>query len=306
MASAMSLIMGSLTFWFFQANPQYVSDFDPLWVAARALTHGQDPYAAAASRWPWPLYYPLPAVVVLVPLAPFPLTVARAVFAGVSGGVLAYALSSRGWFWLVSFLSGAFIWAACAVQFTMLLTAAAILPGLRPLYAVKPPTGIPLLMLDPKGFRRAVVGMVVLTLVSLLLKPSWPIAWFHAIQYAPHIRAPLQRPFGWLFLLAAFRWREPRARYFLLLSVMPQNLLLHETLPLVALARNPREVTVFILGTLTVIGITLPWKEVLDYPSFAVQSWPYLLGLVYLPMLYFVLRRSEPNLSESSRVQRIA
>ena len=63
---------------FYTGRPLTVS-FDTIWVGARALRAHQDPYAAIPSPpWPWDLRYPLPAVLVSLPLRYLSLALARA------------------------------------------------------------------------------------------------------------------------------------------------------------------------------------------------------------------------------------
>src|SRR5687768_3199107 len=72
-----------------------VSDFDQIWHAARALMQGANPYEyvgpTGTFRWDY-LYYPLPAVLVVSPLAFLPLLAARALFAALTAGLLAAAV----------------------------------------------------------------------------------------------------------------------------------------------------------------------------------------------------------------------
>ena len=80
-------------------DPGFVSDFDQIWLAGRALLAGENPYRAVATGFaghaglPFPLFYPLPAVVAGVPFALMPLVAARAAFAAVSLGAFAYLLA---------------------------------------------------------------------------------------------------------------------------------------------------------------------------------------------------------------------
>src|SRR6185295_19290052 len=93
------------------------SDLDQVWYAATALRHGLNPYDVIGPtgtwfKWNWPLYYPMPAVLLGVPLSFLPLAVARYLFVGASSGLLAYGVTRRAWFPLMIFASGAYVNAA--------------------------------------------------------------------------------------------------------------------------------------------------------------------------------------------------
>ena len=94
-----------------QSKPR---DFDQIWFAANVLLAGRNPYAEIGPGltfdWPAPLYYPLTAVVSVVPLAPMPRAIAGVLFAAVA--------------------SGAFVWAATrnSVAPAVVITSASALP----------------------------------------------------------------------------------------------------------------------------------------------------------------------------------
>src|SRR6266508_3666844 len=76
--------------------PPTSSDIDQVWVAARAMLQGRDPYDAvvaarndSAAGYPlyYALYYPLPAVLLLAPLARMPISLARAIWAGLGAAL---------------------------------------------------------------------------------------------------------------------------------------------------------------------------------------------------------------------------
>ena len=94
-------------------NPEFVSDFDQVWAGARALWDGRDPYSLIGPgrefAWKWPLYYPLPALVAVAPLGLLPVIAARALFAGASAALLAWAITRDGWSRLPIFLSVSFM-----------------------------------------------------------------------------------------------------------------------------------------------------------------------------------------------------
>ena len=64
------------------------SDFNQLWYAARALLSGGSPYAAVGPGrtfdWPFPLFYPLPAVLVAVPFTALTPAGASMLFSGIA------------------------------------------------------------------------------------------------------------------------------------------------------------------------------------------------------------------------------
>jgi hypothetical protein len=73
-------------------RPDLRPDVDQLWFAARALLDGRNPYDLIGPGrefdYHWQLYYPLPAVLLLTPLAPFPLVVSRISVAALGAGLL--------------------------------------------------------------------------------------------------------------------------------------------------------------------------------------------------------------------------
>src|SRR5262249_19075549 len=79
------------------ARGPFASDLDQLWIAGRALLGGSDPYAAVARahiNLGYPLYYPLPAVILTLPLALMPLAAARLVFAIACGFLAGFGVES--------------------------------------------------------------------------------------------------------------------------------------------------------------------------------------------------------------------
>src|SRR4051794_18352622 len=72
-------------------------DAAQLYIAGRALLAGHDPYAAvAASSFPWPLFYPLPAVLLFLPFACLPIEAARVAWAMVQGLLLGLGARRHG------------------------------------------------------------------------------------------------------------------------------------------------------------------------------------------------------------------
>ena len=269
-----------------------VSDFDAIWTAARALRAGHDPYAAIpAPPWPWELQYPLAAVLVAFPFSYVPLWVARAVFMGLSTGLLAWGLTRRDWWPLIALAGGQFFFALQSVQWSPLFAAAVLVPGLRVLWPVKPTTATPLFAGYPDW--RAVAGGLALFGLAFLVWPHWMDGWRHAVQGAPH-RPAVLRPGGLLLLLALLRWRLPEGRQLAVLSLVPLSPHLYEALPLMLVARSRRELLALAVCGSVGIGAWAVTPHSIG-PDHGPISWAIVFLSGYLPALAIVLRH--PNVA---------
>ena len=268
--------------------PTATSDFDAAWAAARALRTGADPYAAIQSPpWPWTLQYPLPAVLVAAPFSFVPLEFARSAFMAVSVGLLVLGLTRRGWWPLIMLLGGPMMIALFSVQWTPLLTAAALFPWLSAVWVVKPTTGATLFAAYPN--RWAAIGGVLLVALAFVAWPSWLGGWRDALHGAPH-RAAILRPGGALLLLGLLRWRLPEGRQLAMLAFVPLSPHLYEAVPLALIARSRREMLALsVCGTVgAVVGYLFPPPHMPDHGP---MQWA-IVGLgAYLPALSIVLRR---------------
>jgi hypothetical protein len=299
---AVALIAAAYVLWFDTLTHQYGpggSDFDQLWFAARVLIRGGNPYEAIgpgrAFEWGWPLLYPLPTVVAVVPFAGLPVLAARITFAGLSAGLLAFALSKRGLAPLIVFLSAALVDAVRAGQLSVLMTAALTVNALAFAFVLKPPFGLALLAATPR--RRAIVIAAgagsALTGVAFALQPGWLLDWMHAVRAAGHVRAPVLALGGPLLLLALLRWRRTDARVLLACACVPHTPLVYDVVPLAILVSNLREGVAF--AVLTYIALIMQDSMVANMPPDAAATLAArILNLaVYLPALGLVLSR--PN-----------
>lgn len=301
LALSAGALCGAVVWAGFADSPAGVSDWDQCWIAGRALLRGEDPYQALTpNRSPWPLYYPLPAVLLALPFAGLPLPIARAVWFAVSSGALAYAWSAERWR-LVGLASGAFWWAMMGAQWTPLLLAGLWVPAFGIAYAAKPTTGLALWVRRPSWLPVA-AGLVLLAL-SFVVVPSWPWEWREAVGRAHH--GPLLfRPGGFLLLLALLRWRRPEARMLALLAVIPSGAMPYDLLLLFAVAETRREWLAVVLLTW---GVALYGWQVgagVQDAAFAERVWPAEILLGYLPAVAMVLRR--PNLAAPGAVPETA
>ena len=287
------------------AHGRGLNAFDQLWVGARAMLAGTDPYALVgpgrALAQKAPNYYPATAMIAVLPLAWLELELARAVFFGLSAGVLAFAATRDGYARMPMFLSGSFMLALLSQQWAPLLTASLFLPAMAWAYAAKPNIGLALFAARPTraALAWAAAGAIVLGAASLALRPSWPAEWVAIARSAPHIRALVRHPAGPLVLLALLRWRRPEARLLVALACVPHSTLFYEALPLLfVVPETERQVRALWalswIGTLVqIVLVFLPGYDFFGDHVYVVGE--LMLALVYLPCVILVLRR--PNVA---------
>lgn len=182
-------------------RPDVQSDFDQIWYGARALRMGQDPYAVIGPGrewgvWPWPLFYPLPALLPAIPLSYLDVVTAREVFSGISAGCFTLLVSRRGYAHLASLLSASMLSAIAFVQFAPLIACAVLSPVFGWVLCCKPNMGLAALTTSRSNrwFISAVAGSIVLLAISLVLQPSWPLSWLSAVREGEHFTPYALRP----------------------------------------------------------------------------------------------------------------
>ncbi len=280
------------------APPAHGPDVDQVLAGARAVLAGRSPYAEVgpgrAFDWPWGLYYPFTAVLAALPLAWLPIAAGRVAFVGASAALLAWAVTRDGWHRLTLFLGGAAFVAVNDAQWSPLLTAAMLLPSVGWLAAAKPNVGLAVLAVQRSRRDLGIVaaGCAALVLVSLAVRPSWPLEWRAALATSSHFSAPVANAGGVVLLLALFRWRRPEARLLLALACVPQTTVVYEVLPLALVAATFRESLVLALLTWAAFAAELAVRA--DAPTFAAgvrASGDVMVALCYLPALLLVWRR---------------
>jgi hypothetical protein len=230
-------------------------------------------------------------MVLMAPLLSLPMPVAAGIFLGASSGLLAWALTRDGWWRLLLFASPGFFVALKFGQWSPLLTAAALMPGLGFVLAAKPTLGLAYgsYRLSPV----AVAGAAVFTLLTLLFRPTWPLEWLGNLHDVEAHPAPLTTPLGAIGLLALLRWRRADARLLLVLLGVPQLLFFADQLVLGVIARTRLELAVLVL--VQWVGFWCWWIFLDPHAPTIPQGAPYVLATVFLPALVLVLRR--PNRS---------
>ena len=281
--------------------PDRSSDFDFLYHAATRLLQGENPYPPATEWFP----YPLPAVLLAVPFTAIPLSLARPIFDVLVGAAFVYALwKYRGMYSLLAVASGAYLLALWHGQTTPLMVAAALVPALGFLLPVRPNTAAALWIAWP-SLKTLLAASLVLAL-SLVVLPSWPWDWWLAlpVDHTP-MMPPILRPFGFVLLLAALRWRLPEGRLLLAIAFIPQSTLPYELVSLALIPANRLEMGIYVVGTWMTVAAAEGLHLSESMARWTAAGWPVTLCAVYLPMLYLVLRRhksrSGPRIQKERR-----
>jgi hypothetical protein len=270
----------------------WLNDWRVFHVAGRALVSGENPYTAVLEdpRAQYPFYYPGPGLLILAPFGLLSAGVGFITWAVVSGWLFGHAAMRYGRGLLPACLSTSFLQAVTYGQWSPLLVAGAVLPGLGWLLAAKPSIGFALFAWRPE--RRTVLLMIAVTLGATVVLPSWPLDWWASLQHTNHV-APVARPWGWILLLAVLRWRTPEARLLLALAIVPHTTALFETLPLFLIPRNRWE-SYGLVGSSYAVAVAselLAPTGSMQVEPLLEQRWPALFLGMYLPALGLVLRR---------------
>jgi hypothetical protein len=276
------------------------SDFGPVWAAARFLWAGINPYHAIGPeglyRFSFPLLYPLPAVVAMLPLAWCSAQWADTLFFGGSTALLVWALTRTRCALhprICVCFSAAFVSASHTAQWSPLMTAAGLIPSLGFLLACKPTVGLALLTAYPS--RRAILGATAFALATMLLWPWWVAGWLAAARAQTHIFAPVTvwTVGGPLVLLALLKWRRPEARLLAALACVPHTPVLYEAVPLFLIVDTWTEGVMLAALSFVVWHFQTPLPVGSSYPAWIHTQATWQVALIYLPCVLLVLRR--PN-----------
>lgn len=248
---------------------------------AQVLLQGVNPYAAIQPEGSYPFddyLYPLPALLVALPLAPLPGPLAGAIFFGLASGLLCWGLLPGGAYRLLTFVSAPYLYALLNVQWSPLLTAAALFPALSFVLPAKPNLGLAILAAYPERRRFLLAGLMLA--VSFVVMPGWPLAMLGVLA-AHKNHVPLLQWFGPLLLLALPFWRSANARLLLVLACMPQRLV-YDQLPLWLVPQTSRQAVMLWAASWMSFGLGLAlgtsWALAATYLAalacIGLQEWP--------------------------------
>jgi hypothetical protein len=277
--------------WTMAQRPLTTQDFAFYWRGARYWLGGVDPYAMRPYTVAWPLgdrlFYPLPALLALSPIAWLPQPVAAAIFAGVPSSLLAWRLSRDGLWPLLALASPGYIMAVVLGQWAPWLMLAMLVPSLGFVFTAKPTLGVACFAYRPT-WRAFGLGLVILTL-SLLLMPRWPLEWFDNVRSVVGHPAPIFTLAGCWLWLATLRWQSQEARLLLAFAFVPQLLFFADQAPLAFVAKSSREAVCLTVAGWLAAGCW--YARHYATPEAVPMAALYVLVGCYLPALYLVLRR---------------
>ena len=295
-ALAVAIVFAAVCFWAASHRPhEDNTDFAQIWHAAKALVAGLDPYAAigpgTSFPQPYPLFYPLPAVLIGTPFTALSVRWADAAFAAISAGFLLFAVLRSERHRLLLIVSAPFIYATWLSQWSPLLTAAALVPIFGFLLVAKPTIGAALFFYRPD--LRAVLGIAILVALSFAIQPNWASEWRTSLRSTGHMVVPIVHGAGPLLALAILRWRRPEARLLLAMACVPQTAILYEALPLALIPGGFAEMSVFVALSWVACEWWVHTGLNLSMSAQTLHSVHIIVPLLYLPCLIMVLRR--PN-----------
>jgi len=172
-------------------------------------------YAAAG-----PFPYPLTSALIAAPFAGLRPPAAGGLFIGISFTVLAFALTKLRYWPLLTLLSAPLVLTLTNVQWSPLLLAAVLLPGLGWLGAAKPNLGVIAFALYPQW--STVIGGGFLLAIAFFLIPAWPLEWLQHVRMATLTYRPVATwPLGAVGLLGLLRWRTFEGRVLTAMTLVP-------------------------------------------------------------------------------------
>lgn len=314
-ALLIGLACGGVVLVFGRASTSLSIDFGVSRRGAQALLQHLNPYTEVGPGrrypFPFPLLYPMPAVLLQLPLAWLSDRVAQAVFIAASAAAAAYGLTRCAWHPALAFTSSPFLVTLSLTQWSLAVVASATVVPLAWVVAVKPNIGL-VVAATWTSRRQWVIGAVgsaALIAASFAVAPTWVADWRAAVATAQYARPPIAGPGGaLLFVLAMTRWRRPEGRLLAALAVVPHTPAHYDALLLFLVPATMSEAL-----TLSALTWAADFADAMLRPTTpgdhfdadaAVRA-AVILALLYLPCLIMVLRRPNEG-SAPECVERVA
>ena len=279
-STAIGVASGAFCWFLMKHLHQDAADFRWSLRLADRLLAQQNPYDTPFEQ------YPLTAALFAFPFVPLPPEVAAGLFWGISSSLLAFGLTRHSYIRLLIFFAYPYWAGLLSVQWSPLIAASAFFPILLPATMAKPQVGLPVFL--TRLSRRGLLACALVGLISLAVKPNWPLLWFRQLGNYEHFIPILVLP-GALLLLALLRYRDRDAQLLFLSALMPQRWFFDSfTLWLIPQSRREIVWTVFFSWG---AGI---WRWY-HLPSSFTEVGRSAVIFLHLPMLAVVLLRMRQN-----------
>jgi hypothetical protein len=280
------------------------SDLDHLWHAARAVLAGANPYDAVgpgrAFDWDWGVFYPLPAILLVMPFTVLPVEAARFAFGVLAGTTLGFAMGTRWRTLWPLFLSQAFFLAVSRNQWSTFILAAVWMPALGFVIAAKPNIGLIALAAQRRETVVRVVLLVgVLSVLAFVVRPSWLGEWLTLARAAPNKEIALLQPAGFLLLAAIVFWRTMEGRLLLAAAIAPQTPSAYDALLLFPLCQTRLQTALLALLTHLAQFAVLQLGPYANHDAFYDSLAKIIVLLVMMPALAIALRNHAANRQHS-------
>jgi hypothetical protein len=216
-------------------------------------------------------------------------------FIGISFAVLAFALTKVRYWPLLTLLSAPLVLTLTNVQWSPLLMAAVLLPGLGWLGAAKPNLGVVSFALYPQWSTLIVGGLLVA--IAFFLVPVWPLEWLQHVRLATLTYRPVATwPLGAIGLLGLLRWRTFEGRVLAAMTLVPLAPFHYDHLFLWLVPRTWRQsLALTACSWVSVIAVLATTPHDLTRDPRAVQAM--IAAGMYLPATILVLRL--PNVGQT-------
>ena len=132
--------------------------------------------------------------------------------------------------------------------------------------------------------------MVVIILAAFAVDPGWVGGWRYVVSLGDNFIPTVQRPFGWLRLLALLRWRRSEARILAVLTVIPMSPGARESLPLWLAPFAGWQLLFLSLSSHFLTPFSNRYDPMTEHLLYGRATALAVLWLVYVPATVFILR----------------
>ncbi len=186
------------------------------------------------------------------------------------------------------FFSTPFFVAAFVGQWSPLLLAGAFLPALQVFMPCKPTIAAASFIARPS--LKGLLYGVLITLISLLFVPGWPIDWLHnVLQQVDNHQPPVFGFPGILLLLGLAAWKKREAWILLWMAIVPQTPFFYDQMALWLIPKTRVQLRVLNIFSWLAFGVWFYRAGLGPMNEHIAAAEPLIDWLIFLPALGIVL-----------------